>query len=157
MRHRTKTHLLTQEQIEELFLRAEVGRLGTFFQDGFPYVLPMHFVYFDNKIYLHGLAKGKKIDNIKFNSNVCFEIDEMLSLLYEGVENPCDVNTEFNSIILQGKAFLVDDFNEKKTALSKIVEKFTPHLIGRKLPEKMIKVTAVIRIDILNYVGRYYK
>ena len=92
MRHRTKTHLLTQEQIEELFLRAEVGRLGTFSQDGFPYVLPMHFVYFDNKIYLHGLAKGKKIDNIKFNSNVCFEIDEMLSLLYEGVENPCDVS-----------------------------------------------------------------
>ena len=61
MRHRTKTHLLTQEQIEELSLRAEVGRLGTFSQDGFPYVLPMHFVYFDNKIYLHGLAKGKKI------------------------------------------------------------------------------------------------
>ncbi len=157
MRHRTKTHLLTQEQIEELFLRAEVGRLGTFSQDGFPYVLPMHFVYFDNKIYLHGLAKGKKIDNIKFNSNVCFEIDEMLSLLYEGVENPCDVNTEFNSIILQGKAFLVDDFDEKKIALSKIVEKFTPHLIGKELPEKMIKATAVIRIDILNYVGRYYK
>lgn len=157
MRHRTKTHLLTQEQIEELFLRADVGRLGTFSADGFPYVLPMHFVYFDNKIYMHGLPKGKKIDNIKFNSNVCFEIDEMLSLLYEGVENPCDVNTEFNSIIVEGKASLVSDFDEKEKALSMIVSKFTPHLIGKELPEKMIKATAVIRIDILNYVGRYYK
>lgn len=157
MRHRTKTHLLTQEQIEELFLRADVGRLGTFSSDGFPYVLPMHFVYFDNKIYMHGLPKGKKIDNIKFNSNVCFEIDEMLSLLYEGVENPCDVNTEFNSIIVEGKASLVSDFDEKQKALSMIVSKFTPHLIGKELPEKMIKVTAVIRVDIINYVGRYYK
>ncbi|MCT7646111.1 pyridoxamine 5'-phosphate oxidase family protein [Aliarcobacter butzleri] len=79
MRHRTKTHLLTKEQIDELLLKAEVGRLGTISEDG----LPMHFVYFDNKICMHGLPKGKKIDNIKFNSNVCFEVDEMIGLLYE--------------------------------------------------------------------------
>lgn len=157
MRHRTKTHLLLNEQIEELFSRAEVGRLGTFSSDGFPYILPMHFVYFDNKIYMHGLPKGKKIDNIKFNQNVCFEIDEMLSLLYEGVEDPCDVNTEFNSIIVEGKAFLVNEFDEKQKALSMIVSKFTPHLVSKELPEKMIKGTAVIRIDILKCVGRYYK
>lgn len=157
MRHRTKTHLLTKEQIDDLFKRAEVGRLGTFSSNGFPYVLPMHFVYVDNKIYMHGLPKGKKIDNIKFNSNVCFEVDEMLSLLYEGVENPCDVNTEFNSIIVEGKASLVSDFDEKKMALSSIVVKFTPHLVDKELPSKMINGTAVIKIDILECVGRYYK
>jgi len=157
MRNRTKTHLLTEEQIDDMFTRSHVGRLGTYSEDGYPYVLPMHFVYFDSKIYMHGLPKGKKIDNIKFNSNVCFEIDEMLSLLYEGVENPCDVNTEFNSIILRGTASLVKEFDEKHTALLKIVEKFTPHLTGKELPEKMVKGTAVIKIDILDYVGRYYK
>jgi nitroimidazol reductase NimA-like FMN-containing flavoprotein (pyridoxamine 5'-phosphate oxidase superfamily) len=157
MRHRTKTHLLTQKQIDTLFLKAEVGRLGTFSPNGFPYVLPMHFVYFNHTIYLHGLPKGKKIDNIKFDSKVCFEIDEMLSLLYEGVENPCDVNTAFNSIIVQGNALLVDDYEEKKMALSKIVEKFTPHLSNNELPQKMITATAVIRIDILKCVGRYYQ
>lgn len=157
MRHRTKTHLLTNEEIEKLFQRAEVGRLGTHSEDGYPYVLPMHFVYFDNKIYMHGLPKGKKIDNIKFNSNVCFEIDEMLSLLYEDVENPCDVNTEFNSIILRGQASLVNNLEEKSIALSKIVEKFTPHLMNKELPINMIKGTAVIKIEIFDYVGRYYK
>lgn len=157
MRHRTKTHLLTEEQISDLFHRAEVGHLGTYSEDGYPYIVPMHFVWHNQKIYLHGLPKGKKIDNIKFNSSVCFEIDEMISLLYEGVENPCDVNTEFNSIILQGHATIVEDFDEKKIALLKIVEKFTPHLKNKELPEKMVKGTAVIRIDILDYVGRYYK
>lgn len=157
MRNRTKTHLLTKKQIDELLLKSEVGRLGTISKDGFPYILPMHFVSFENKIYMHGLPKGKKIDNIKFNENVCFEVDEMIGLLYEGVENPCDVNTEFNSIIIEGKASLVDEFEEKSIALSKIVEKFTPHLKAKEMPVKMVEGTAVIRIDILNCVGRYYK
>ncbi|ABB45235.1 Pyridoxamine 5'-phosphate oxidase-related, FMN-binding [Sulfurimonas denitrificans DSM 1251] len=157
MRHRTKTHLLTQEQILELLHRAEVGRMGTFSKDGFPYIVPMHFVYFDNKIYMHGLPMGEKVDNIKYNQNVCFEVDEMLSLLYEGVENPCDVNTEFNSIIIQGYASIVDDFYEKQKALSQIVKKFTPHLLDKEMPPKMIEGTAVIRINIIKCVGRYYK
>lgn len=157
MQHRTKTHLLTQEQILKLLHRAEVGRLGTFSEDGYPYIVPMHFVHFDGKIYLHGLPKGEKIDNINHNLNVCFEIDEMLSLLYDGVENPCDVNSEFNSIIIQGHASIVEDFNEKNEALLKLVEKYTPHLKNNEMPIKMIKGTAVIRIDIVKCAGRYYK
>ena len=157
MRHRTKTHLLTQEEVEKLFIRAEVGHIGRFGKDGYPYIVPMHFVWHNQKIYLHGLPKGEKIDNIKLNPNVCFEIDEMISLLYDGVENPCDVNTEFNSIILQGHATIVEDFDEKKIALLKIVEKFTPHLKNKELPLNMINGTAVIRIDVMKCVGRYYK
>ena len=97
------------------------------------------------------------MENIKLNPNVCFEIDEMISLLYDGVENPCDVNTEFNSIILQGHATIVEDFDEKKIALLKIVEKFTPHLKNKELPLNMINGTAVIGIDVMKCVGRYYK
>lgn len=157
MRHRTKTHLLRQEQILEFLRRAEVGRIGTFSKEGYPYVVPMHFVHFNNKTYLHGLPMGEKIDNIKYNRNVCFEVDEMLSLLYEGVENPCDVNTEFNSVIIQGHASLVENFYEKNKALFEIIRKYTPHLIDKEILPKMIKGTAVIQIDIVKCVGRYYK
>lgn len=157
MRHRTKTHLLTNTQIEQLLLQAQVGRLGTISQDGFPYILPMHFVYYNQTIYMHGLPKGKKIDNIKWQTQVCFEVDEMLSLLYENVENPCDVNTEFNSVIIEGTASLVDDVSEKNLALRQIVNKFTPHLLHKEMPQKMIQGTAVIKIDIIKCVGRYYK
>lgn len=157
MRHRTKTHLLTEEQIVDLLYRAEVGRLGTFSKDGYPYVVPMHFVHYDNMIYLHGLPMGEKIDNIKYNQNVCFEVDEMLSILYEGVENPCDVNTEFNSIIIQGNASIVENFYEKHKALLEIVKKFAPQLMEKQILPKMIDGTAVIRINIIKCVGRYYK
>ena len=157
MRHRTKTHLLTQEQIEALFKRALIGRLGCVRADGYAYVVPMHFVYVSHKIYMHGLPKGQKIEILKSNVKVCFEIDEMLSLLDQDVENPCDVNTEFNSIIVQGDAHIVENLEEKKEALAKIVEKFTPHLTDKELPENMVHGTAVIRIDIKECVGRYYR
>jgi len=157
MRHRTKTHLLTKEQILKFLHRSEVGRIGTFSEDGYPYIVPMHFVYFEDKIYLHGLPVGEKIDNIKQNPNVCFEVDEMLSLLHQGVENPCDVNSEFNSIIMQGHASIVENFDEKHKALSMIIEKLTPHLTEKEMPPKMIKGTAVIKIDIIKCIGRYYK
>ena len=157
MRHRTKTHLLTKEQTDELLYRAEVGRIGTINKNGSPYVLPMHFVYQEGKIYLHGLPKGQKIENIRANPKVCFEVDEMLSLLYENVENPCDVNTEFNSVIVQGTAKIVNDLDEKRFALQKIVEKFTPHLKDMEIPMGMIGGTAVICVEIEECVGRYYK
>ena len=156
MKHRTKTHLLSHEQIIALFERAKVGRLGCLNPNGYPYVVPMHFVHFNHKIYLHGLPKGQKIDILTSNPNVCFEIDEMITLLDKNVENPCDVNTAFNSIIAQGEAKIVDNLDEKKEALSKIVKKFTPHLMDKELPENMVNGTAVIRIDIQECIGRYY-
>ncbi|ATB69213.1 pyridoxamine 5'-phosphate oxidase family protein [Sulfurospirillum diekertiae] len=156
MRHRTKTHLLSFEQIRALFERANVGRLGCVRHDGYPYVIPMHFVYSEHKIYLHGLPKGQKIDILTSNPYVCFEIDEMITLLDKNVENPCDVNTAFNSIIAQGEAKIVDNLDEKKEALSKIVKKFTPHLMDKELPENMVNGTAVIRININECIGRYY-
>jgi hypothetical protein len=81
----------------------------------------------------------------------------MISLLYAEVEDPCDVNTEFNSVIIKGNAVILQDIDEKKLALSKIVEKFTPHLSDKQMPLNMVKGTAVIRIDIVECVGRYYK
>ncbi|WP_333803715.1 pyridoxamine 5'-phosphate oxidase family protein [Sulfurospirillum sp.] len=156
MRHRTKTHLLTKEQTEALFERALVGRLGCVRADGYAYVVPMHFVYSEHSIYLHGLPKGQKIEILKSNTKVCFEIDEMLSLLDQNVENPCDVNTKFNSIIVQGDACIVENMEEKKEALAKITEKFAPHLAHKELPEKMVNGTAVIKIDIKECIGRYY-
>lgn len=157
MQHRTKAHLLSQEQILRLLDRASVGRIATISEDGYPYIVPMHFIHYGNKIYMHGLPKGKKVDNINHNPNVCFEVDEMLSLLDDGVKDPCDVNSEFNSVIIEGQAQIISDFEEKSSALFEIIKKYTPHLADLKMPEKMIRGTAVIGIDILKCVGRYYK
>ena len=157
MQQRMKTHSLTKEQIGCLLLKAQVGRIATQNRSGYPYVVPVHFVYGNGRIYVHGLPKGQKLDNIANNPKVGFEIDEMLGLLEEGVEAPCDINTEFNSVIIIGKAEILTDFTKKRDVLNKLVEKYTPRLSGKELPENMVKGTAVIEIAILECTGKYYK
>jgi len=155
MQARMKNHILSDCEINKLLSKALVGRIATQNDDGFPYVVPVHFIYEDNKIYIHGLNKGQKIDNIKSNDKVCFEVDEMLKLLLD--ENPCDVNTEYNSVIVFGEASIIEDENQKVCILKKIVEKYVPKLAQKDLPSNMIKAIGVIEISVLKLSGKYYK
>lgn len=157
MQNRMKTHLLTKEQIYELLLRAKVCRIATQSPDGYPYVVPMHYIYYNEKIYTHGLPKGQKLEYIAQNSKVGFEVDEMISLIYEGVDNACDVNTEYNSVSIYGDAVVLTDLKYKREVLNKIVDKYTPCFSGQELPENMVRGTAITEISILECTGKYYK
>ena len=68
------------------------------------------------------------------------------------MEEPCDTNTKYESIIISGTARLVNNINEKENILNVIVEKYTPYLAGKELPMNMVKGTAVIQIDISNFI-----
>lgn len=157
MQNSMKIHALTTEEIEALLSRSQVGRIDTVSPEGYPYLVPMHFVYFNEKIYAHGLARGQKLDHIALNPKVGFEVDEMMGLLTDGVDIPCHVNTEFNSVIIMGSAKILTDPAAKKEVLNKIIDKYTPHLSGRDLPEPMVNGTAVIEIQIEKCTGKFYK
>jgi nitroimidazol reductase NimA-like FMN-containing flavoprotein (pyridoxamine 5'-phosphate oxidase superfamily) len=152
-----KIHSLTNEQIETLLVKAQVGRIATQSPEGYPYVVPMHFVYYNEKIYTHGLPKGQKLEYITQNPKVGFEVDEMIGLLYEGVDVACHTNTEFNSVIILGNAKVLTDLEYKKEVLNKIVDKYTPHFSGKELSENMVRGTAVIEISVQKCTGKYYK
>jgi len=156
MQHRMKTHPLTEEQINHLLQRAQTGSLATLNPDGTPYSTPIHFVYYDNAIFVHGLPKGKKLDNIAQDSRVGFSVFEMDKLLLDPDGKSWDTNTKYESVIISGTAKLVDDIEEKRNALNKIVEKYTPHLVNNEIPNNMVKGTAVIRIDVTEITGKYY-
>jgi len=157
MQLRMKEHQLSSAQINALLVKDEICRLATISEDGFPYVIAMHFVYTNNKIYMHGLPKGQKIENIKRCSKVCFEIDEMLSYLTDGVENACDVNTEYKSVVVKGNAKIIRDTELKRYVLGKIVDKYAPQFSNKELPIAMIRGTSVIEIEMQECTGKYYK
>lgn len=152
-----KKFQLTLEQIDELLHRADTGRFATINEDGYPYVVAMHFVYYNNKIYMHGLPKGQKIDNINRNPKACFEVDELFGLLTDNIENACDTEAEYNSVVIVGNASLLEDLDYKHEVLNKLVEKYTPQFAGKGLPDKMIKGTAVIELDMVKCTGKYHK
>lgn len=157
MQNRMKNHQLTKEQIGNLLEKSQDCVLATHGKNGYPYALPMNYIFFNNKIYMHGLAKGQKIDNIQENPKVCVEIHEMIGLLDEDIEDVCDVNVEYESIVILGNAKVLKDKDSKREVLRRIVDKYTPQLSKEDLPENMINNTGVIEIEIEESTGKYYK
>ena len=156
MQNRMKNHQLTEEQIYKLLEKTEIGSLATLNLDGSPYIIPIHFIYYNNGIYAHGLPKGKKLDNIINDARVCFCAYEMESLLLDPNGEPCETNTKYKSVIISGKASIIKDIEEKACILKEIVKKYTPQLINNEIPDNMVKGTAVVSIDILSITGKYY-
>ena len=157
MQNRMKNHQLTYEQAENLLKKCQVAALATVNADGTPYVTPVHYVFEQGIIYIHGLLYGKKIENLQKNFNVCFNVYNMTGLILSSDGSPCNVNTEYESVNINGKAELLEDLNEKSRALQLIVQKYTPELAEKELPERAVVGTAVIKIKADKITAKYYK
>ncbi|MBU5307687.1 pyridoxamine 5'-phosphate oxidase family protein [Clostridioides mangenotii] len=156
MQHRMKEHQLDKSQIETMLNCIQTGTIATINLDSTPYVVPVHFVYLNDKIYFHGLPKGKKIENIKFNHNVCFNIYEMYGIVLDQDKKICDTNTKYQSVVILGTAKIIEDLKVKEEVLNKIIVKYTPDITNYEIPQNMIKGTAIIEINIDQITGKYY-
>ena len=143
---RSDKEVTDREEVEELLSNALVGRLGTCF-DNIPYITPVNFVYDKDKIYFHSAHEGRKIENIKYNQQVCFEVDEIIAII-PGRRMPCGSTTEYKSVIIFGDRGIVVDIDEKTFALNKLIEKYAPE--APRLPQSSdaAKRTNVLVIDV---------
>ncbi len=144
MRRKDK-EIASHLEVEELLTNALVGRLGTCFNN-VPYITPVNFVYEQNKIYFHSALEGRKIENIRLNPNICFEIDEAKSIIPG--RGPCGTTTEYKSLIIFGDIKFVTDINEKTFALNKLIEKHTPQSPRLSSESGAVSFTGVLVIDI---------
>lgn len=156
MQGRMKQHQLTEVEIEDVLAKSEVGRIATNSPDGFPYIVPVHFIHWKDQIYIHGLIKGQKIAYLNRDSRVGFEVDEM-GVIIPDETIVCDTNTAFRSVIVLGNARMVDDVNLKMEVLKRVVAKYTPQLTHLEFPANMFRATGVIEITPIEITGKYYK
>lgn len=156
MQYRMKTHPLSDDKMNLLLQRARICTLATLNADGTPYCTPIHFVYCDGSVYFHGLPKGQKLENIVRDPRVGATVFEMDGLLLGADEKPCDTNTKYESIIISGVAKVVEDINDKRKILEKIIEKYTPNLTNKKPTDDMINGTVVMQINVKQISGKYY-
>lgn len=119
------------------------------------YVVPMNYGYtMDNgklTIYLHGAKRGKKIDLIRANPKVFFEMDCDITP-FEG-EIACKYGITYSSIMGKGLAEIVEDVEEKKKALSILMKTQTEK--DFEFEEKMVAFVNVIRIDVSQYTAKH--
>jgi len=116
---RKQRELTDQSAIENILKKTAVCYLGLA-EGGQPYVVPLHFGYKDNALYLHSALSGKKVDILKNNPRVSFTVVADYEVVLGEVA--CASTTKYQSVIGLGVAqFLIDD-QEKIDALNVIMK-----------------------------------
>ena len=142
------------EQIRHILDTGRVLHLGLSVNDE-PYVVPMNYGYTmeDGKLvmYLHSAVRGKKLDMIRANSKVFFEID-CDQMPFEG-RVPCQYGMVYSSVMGRGTGVIVEDVEEKKQAMTLLMKTQT----GKDFTfeDRLMSIVAVIRIDVAEYTAKH--
>ena len=155
-----KLIIKSKDKIIEFLSEESTGRISSIDKEGFPQIIPMNFVFLDNSVYMHSHIRGEKIENIKHNSKVGFEVDRNLEFLPSYFSDPDDASladTLYISVVMKGEAILVEDKEEKVLALNGLMEKYQPE--GRYTPMSddmdVLDATAVIKVTPKEMNGKY--
>ncbi|MFH1155127.1 MAG: pyridoxamine 5'-phosphate oxidase family protein [Pseudomonadota bacterium] len=149
---RKEKEITDQIVLEDILARALVVRLGLI--DGQePYIVPLCFGYAENTLYVHGALQGRKMDLVRQNPEVCFELEAGVEILQS--DAPCKWSLKFKSVIGWGHARIVADPLEKAKALGIIMA----HYGGKTaepwaFPDAGLRGTAVISIRISRMTGK---
>ncbi|NPV93198.1 MAG: pyridoxamine 5'-phosphate oxidase family protein [Firmicutes bacterium] len=133
-----------QTAIEAIIQDAAVCRLGLV-DNGEPYIVPMNFGYSNGRLFFHSAKEGRKLDVIRSSSRVCFELESGVEVI--GAEKPCGWTTRFSSVIGYGRAYIVEDAEEKKAGLDVIMR----HYAGPgdfAYPPVTLEKTAIILVEV---------
>lgn len=142
---------LRSDEIEQVLGSQIVGRIGTH-TDGLTYVVPISYAY--DGIYLYGRSlKGMKIDMMRKNKNVCFQVDEMHDM------------ANWKSVIAWGEFEELTAPPERNQALQRLMDRHLPivssqtvHLTAEwPFPEKEIGAIEgiVFRVKLNRKTGRF--
>jgi len=155
-----KLIIKSENKIIKFLNEESTGRISSIDKDGFPQIIPMNFVFLDNSVYMHSHIRGEKIENIKRNSKVGFEVDRNLEFLPSYFSDPDDASladTLYISVVIKGEATLVENKKEKVLALNGLMKKYQPE--GRYNPMRedmdVLDATAVIKVIPKEMNGKY--
>ena len=142
------------KEIQHILDTAKVLHLGLAV-DNEPYIVPMNYGYtMDGEkltVYLHSAVRGKKLDMIRANPKVFFEVECDL-IPFEG-RVPCQYGLSYSSLMGRGDARIVEDVEEKKEAMSILMKTQT----GKDFPfeDRLVSIVSVIRIDVAEYTAKH--
>jgi len=148
MRRRDR-EVTDKNAIEDIILRSKVCKLAMC-EKNQPYIVPLCFGFKDNTLYFHSAPKGKKIDILKKNPNVCFEF-EILTQVVKSAK-ACKWGMKYRSVIGYGKADFIKDEDMKRQAFDIIMKQYTDELFDYE--EALLKSTIIIKVEIQSMTGK---
>ena len=139
---------LTDEEAKGILLGGRECVLALSGCDGFPYAVPVNYVYDGNFIYVHSAKGGHKIDAIRNNPRLS------LCVIDKGDIVPEEFTTYFRSVIVFGEAEFIEHEAEKIEALRKLSAKYCGDIDPTREIDKFLKVVAIIKIRIDRITGK---
>lgn len=117
---RRKDHEVSKMQALEWLQSKTCGVLSLSGDDGYPYGVPLNYVYHDGAIYFHSAKSGHKLDAISRNEKASF------CVIVEEALVPERYTGMFRSVIVFGRMSLLTDLEEKRYALELLGTRFGP-------------------------------
>jgi uncharacterized protein len=155
-----KYEIQSKQKIIDFLNSQPAGRIASIDKNGYPQVIPMNFVYADGAIYMHSHPFGEKLDNIRRNPNVGFEVDQHICFLPSYYFHPTDASqadTLYISVVIKGRAEIVEDAEEKARALNALMEKYQKEgryeVLDANMP--VVREVAIIRVIASDMRGKY--
>jgi nitroimidazol reductase NimA-like FMN-containing flavoprotein (pyridoxamine 5'-phosphate oxidase superfamily) len=135
---------LSKETAEKILNEASYITLALHGDDGYPYSLPVNHIYADGKVYFHCALEGHKLDAIGGDERVSFSVVARSDVI------SAKFHTDFLSAVAFGRARVVSDDAAKRSALVRMLEKFSPEHMeaGKKYMESDLHKAAIVEITI---------
>ena len=123
---RRKGQILPLEKSIEILKSSTSGVMALLGDDGYPYSVPMSYVYDGEKIYFHSAPEGHKVDAVRREAKASF------CVVAEDNVMPEKYTTAYRSVIAFGKIHIIEDPAEKRAAIEKLGKKYAPAHSGLK-------------------------
>lgn len=146
---RKDREILDPEEIDALIASERVMHLALS-DNNVPFIVPLFYAFDRNALFFHSAKNGTKIEILKRNNNVCFEIFSGYEIIESDIA--CDFEARHRTVIGTGKASFVEDDSEKRMRLDRIVERFTKKKF--EYPAPNFNATLIVRIDIDSVKGK---
>ncbi len=117
---RRKKQLLSQEETAAVLARGSSGVLALAGEDGYPYAVPLSYVYDGGRLYFHCARSGHKLDAIRRCEKASFCVIDQDQII------PEEYTSYFRSVIAFGRVRILEDEGEKRAAIEKLALKYAP-------------------------------
>lgn len=124
---------LSKSECIEILERNTSGTLAVAGDGGYPYAVPLSYVYYDNALYFHCAKSGHKLDAITNNNKVSFCVIDQDEVA------PKKYTTYFRSVIIFGRASIMDNNDEILDALKRLALKYAPNNSAEELNAEIEK------------------
>lgn len=147
---RRKRQQLSEEESIGILQKATAGTLALLGDNGYPYAVPISYVYADSKLYFHSALSGHKIDAIRNCDKASFCVIDKDDV------RPEKYTTYFRSVIAFGRIHIIEDEQEKLETARLLGDRYNPNqeeALQKEL-EKGLSRMLMIRFDIEHLTGK---